>query len=179
MSDDRPRVSEPPAPAVRARKAALKQSAATEPVKRSLRPAGGQEPATGVRAAARPIDPLGPVTPGLDRRTSKKLSRGELPPEARIDLHGMSAERAQAELIGFIRTQYATGARCVLVITGKGGRGDQSLNGWRSERVGVLRTMAPEWLRQPPLGGLVTAVYQAHRRHGGDGALYVYLRKNR
>lgn len=147
--------------------------------KRSVRPTGGAEPFTRVQSGAAPIDPLGRVTPGLDRRTSRRLSRGEAPPEARLDLHGMSAERAHAELIRFIQGQFAVGSRCVLVITGKGGRGQGSLNGWRSEPVGVLKTMTPEWLRQPPLSGLVTNVFQAHRRHGGEGALYVYLRKNR
>ena len=145
---------------------------------RTVRPTGGAgEKPIRVTPAGGAIDPLGPRTPGLDRRTAKRLSRGESAPEARIDLHGMTAERAHGALISFIRSQHAAGARCVLVITGKGGRRTDDLNGWRPERVGVLRTMAPEWLRQAPIAGLVTGVYQAHRRHGGEGALYVYLRK--
>ena len=165
-------------PVLNRRTDAIEETPSVAP-KRVLRPLGAVEPSTTMRRAASPIDPLGRTTPGLDRRTSRRLSRGEQRPDAKLDLHGMTAERAHVALIGFIRGQFASGARCVLVITGKGGRGDGALEGWRSERVGVLKTMAPEWLRQPPIGGLVTGVFQAHRRHGGDGALYVYLRKNR
>lgn len=164
-------------PAASSSRAALKNSTAqARPIQR---PQGSPEPPIRVEPARSAIDPLGPRTPGLDRRTSKRLSRGEAQPEARLDLHGMSAERAHRALIGFIGAQHAAGARCVLVITGKGGRRSDDLNGWRPDRVGVLKTMAPEWLRQPPLGGMVTKVFQAHQRHGGEGALYVYLRKSR
>lgn len=101
-------------------------------------------------------------------------------PEARIDLHGMTADRAHRALIGFILQSHSAGRRCVLVITGKGtGRPLGPEHGWRdTSRAGVLKSMTPDWLRQPPIGALVVGQFPAHRRHGGDGALYVYLRKN-
>ncbi|MEL6978228.1 MAG: Smr/MutS family protein [Pseudomonadota bacterium] len=163
----------PPQPAAPTGKAALLGST------RIHRPAPSVSRAsTAITPAASPIDPLGPRTPGLDRRTAKRLSKGEHAPDARIDLHGMTAERAHSALIAFILREQSRGARCVLVITGKGRRNDRDAT-WRTGADGVLKTMAPEWLRQPPCGPLVVGVYQAHQRHGGDGALYVYLRKRR
>lgn len=157
------------------RRHALKSSAA-----RVLKPIGAVEPPTRHFPAGGAIDPLGPKTPGLDRRTAQRLAKGETPPEARLDLHGMTAERAHAALISFIQRESAAGARCVLVITGKGRRNERAdWVDWRSGETGVLKTMTPEWLRQPPIGALVIGVYEAHQRHGGAGALYVYLRKRR
>lgn len=117
---------------------------------------------------------------GLDGGTARRLRKGQLPPEARIDLHGMTADRAHRALIRFILGAYSGGQRCVLVITGKGQRGRQADDGHirAFEGGGVLKTLTPEWLASPPLGGVVVGVFQAHVRHGGDGAYYVYLRKN-
>lgn len=109
-----------------------------------------------------------PVISYLDDRTLRELRRGRLEIDAILDLHGMTQERAHAALSGFVSSNRARGSRIVLVITGKGEGGN-----------GILRRMVPEWLRQPPLSGLVSAYRVAHASHGGKGALYVRLRKQR
>ena len=132
------------------------------------------------------IDPLTESTPGLDRKTAKALKKGERAPEARIDLHGMTLERAHGVLTQFILSEQARGARCVLVITGKGGNyqgratglSDGLGDGYDNGR-GALKRDVPRWLREPVLNGAVVGIYQAHKRHGGEGALYVYLRRSR
>ena len=132
--------------------------------------------------AGSPVDPLlRDKTPGLDRNTARALRRGERTPDARVDLHGMTADIAHQALNAFILSARMRGHRCVLVITGKGRKyGVPSESGFSMERSeGVLRRDVPRWLRQAPLRDVITGVYQAHQRHGGDGAFYVYLQKNR
>lgn len=121
------------------------------------------------RLAAQPVR--------IDRRTYQQLTRGKLRPEARIDLHGMTLAEAHPELIRFVLNAHGTGKRLVLVITGKGKRGED--DGPIPQRVGVLRHQVPQWLTQPPLGALVIQVAPAHLKHGGGGAFYVYLRRAR
>lgn len=86
--------------------------------------------------------------------------------EGRLDLHGMSQDLARAALSAFVLRGHGEGRRAILVITGKGASGD-----------GVLRRRVPEWLAEPPLRPLIAGLTQAHRRHGGTGALYVTLRR--
>ncbi len=117
----------------------------------------------------------GPVK--MDRGRFDRLRRGKLEPEARIDLHGMTLQRAQPALTGFVMKAHAGGKRLVLVITGKGRNGPD--DGPIPQRRGLLRHQVPQWLSSPPLGGLVLQVAVAHRRHGGTGAYYVYLRRHR
>ncbi|OYX44604.1 MAG: DNA mismatch repair protein MutS [Rhodobacterales bacterium 32-67-9] len=124
-------------------------------------------PAIEERLAAQPVR--------IDRRTHQQLTRGKLRPEARIDLHGLTLAEAHPELIRFILNAHGTGKRLVLVITGKGKRGDD--HGPIPQRVGVLRHQMPHWLTQPPLGALVLQVTPAHLKHGGGGAFYVYLKR--
>jgi DNA-nicking Smr family endonuclease len=114
--------------------------------------------------AAKPKLPKPPeiIEPGRHKR----IVRGHEPLEARIDLHGMTHDRARATLEAFILRVWAEGHREVLVITGKGSRGE-----------GILRRFTPEWLAAPPLRDLVAGISTAHRRHGGDGALYVALKR--
>jgi len=102
------------------------------------------------------------VEAGLHRR----LSRDRELVAARIDLHGMTQDAARAALTRFIARSTEEGWRAVLVITGKGVSGD-----------GVLRRRAPEWLAEPPIRAHVAGVSEAHRRHGGEGALYVALKR--
>ena len=111
----------------------------------------------------------------MDAKTHGKMTRGKLAPEGRIDLHGMTLAVAQPVLIRFILQAQAAGKRLVLIITGKGRDGgpDAPL----PVRPGALRHNVPHWLHMPPLNGVVLQVRPAHRRHGGDGAYYVYLRK--
>ena len=116
-------------------------------------------------------------TVAMDRKTFKNMQRGRLSPDARIDLHGMTLDRAHTALNRFVLSSHASGKRLLLVITGKGKNRDEG--GPIPVRFGVLRHQVPEWLRLPPLGPLVLQVSQAHASHGGGGAFYVYLRRSR
>lgn len=109
----------------------------------------------------------------MDHKTHRKMSRGKLAPEARIDLHGMTLAVAKTALTGFILRCSGSGRRLVLVITGKG-KGD---HGPLPTRSGALRHEVPHWLDLPPLSHVVLQVVPAHLRHGGGGAYYVYLRR--
>ncbi|MGC1429605.1 MAG: Smr/MutS family protein [Albidovulum sp.] len=111
----------------------------------------------------------------MDKRIHQELQRGKLRPEAKIDLHGMTLAEAHPELIRFILNAQSKGRRLVLVITGKGKRGED--HGPIPQRVGVLRHQVPHWLSQAPLGGAVMQILPAHLKHGGSGAFYVYLRR--
>ncbi|MFO7857012.1 MAG: Smr/MutS family protein [Paracoccaceae bacterium] len=171
-------VPEPPREAASPARTAPPPEPAPPAARRSLRPAGRPQPPVAHRPAAPLLDDLNPAA-GLDARTAARLRRGRLQPDARIDLHGMTAERAHAALNVFIAESRRQGLRRVLVITGKGGRRPPEDAPYMPERTGVLRHAVPQWLRTPPLAGLVTGVYAAHRTLGGEGALYVYLRKSR
>ncbi|MBZ4022084.1 DNA mismatch repair protein MutS [Rhodobacter sp. TJ_12] len=116
-----------------------------------------------------------PVT--MDRKTHRNMTRGKLEPEAKIDLHGMTMAQAHPELVRFVMRARDRGCRLVLVITGKGKRGPD--DGPIPQRQGVLRHQVPQWLRLPPLGAVVMQVTEAHLKHGGSGAYYVYLRRTR
>lgn len=113
----------------------------------------------------------------MDRKAHGKMKRGKLKPEARIDLHGMTQDRAHTALNGFILRCHREGRRLVLVITGKGR--DHDDGDVIPTRRGVLRHQVPHWLSVPPLSALVLQITPAHLRHGGGGAYYVYLRRNR
>jgi DNA-nicking Smr family endonuclease len=141
----------------------------------ALRPSGAPEPRVAWRLAPddRPRPPS-LSTPGLDKGTARRLARGRREPEARLDLHGMTADRAHAALTRFVGDGVARGLRCLLVVTGMG-RGPEG--GHRGD--GVLRRETPRWLGVAPLSGHVVGVFEAHARHGGAGALYVYLRRRR
>lgn len=122
-------------------------------------------------------------TAGLDGNTADRLRRGELDPQARLDLHGMTESTAHRALVTFLRGASARGLRLVLIVTGKGGKPqapdapfDLELEG---RARGVLKTMTPRWLAEPELAGFVADIRLSHRRHGGAGALYVYLRKSK
>ncbi|MEC3861355.1 Smr/MutS family protein [Mesobacterium sp. TK19101] len=113
----------------------------------------------------------------MDSKAFGRMKRGKLVPEARIDLHGMTLDQAHPELVRFIMTSQARGLRLVLVITGKGQRHDPYDP--MPLRRGVLKQQVPQWLKMAPLGTMVLQVSEAHLRHGGGGAYYVYLRKRR
>ncbi|MCX7287087.1 MAG: Smr/MutS family protein [Rhodobacterales bacterium] len=118
---------------------------------------------------------LGQATVQMDAKTHGKMTRGKLAPEARIDLHGMTLAEAHPELIRFILDAQAAGLRLVLVITGKGKLREDS--GPIPQRMGALRHQVPQWLRLSPIGPVVLQVTEAHLKHGGSGAYYVYLRR--
>lgn len=118
-----------------------------------------------------------PAPPTMDRKAFGKLKRGKMQPEARIDLHGMTVDCAHNALSGFVMRAHGQGKRLILVITGKGKRADDS--GPIPVRQGVLRHNVPHWLSMPPLSQMVMQVSEAHGKHGGGGAYYVYLRRPR
>lgn len=117
---------------------------------------------------------LAPGLQPLARREKQRLARGTVAIEARIDLHGRTQSEAHAALLSFLRRAQADGARFVLVITGKGARAGDD---W-SER-GVLKRQVPQWLRLPEFRSYVVGFEDAHIGHGGEGALYVRLRRAR
>jgi DNA-nicking Smr family endonuclease len=119
--------------------------------------------------AARPAPP--PLVP-LGRRERSKLLRGRSDIEARLDLHGMTQPHAHRALSGFLQRAHLDGLTFVLVITGKGKMGSGT------ER-GVLRRQVPQWLGQPEFRALVVGFEEAHIGHGGEGALYIRIRRAR
>ena len=106
--------------------------------------------------------PVHHIEPNRKRRIVKEHD----PIGARLDMHGLDQDRARATLEGFIRRAYDDGHRAVLVITGKGRVGH-----------GVLKQRTPEWLAGPALREMIAGVSTADQRHGGDGALYVALKR--
>lgn len=122
-----------------------------------------------------PAEALAAAPLEMDAKTHGKMTRGKLAPEARIDLHGLTLSEAHPELIRFILNAQSDGLRLVLVITGKGKRSQDI--GPIPQRMGILRHQVPHWLRLPPLGHAVLQVSEAHLKHGGSGAYYVYLRR--
>ena len=114
---------------------------------------------------------------GLDGNTAEKLKRGQLTPGARIDLHGMTEAVAHATLLSFLAGAQSRGVRLALVITGMGNPKHHEGAEWMRSPHGVLKQMVPRWLNEKEFTALISGSSPAHRRHGGDGALYVYLRK--
>jgi DNA-nicking Smr family endonuclease len=127
-------------------------------------------------SAIKPIRPPAPAAPDLRRARAElgyiepnrrhRIAQERDPIGARLDLHGLTHDRARATLEQFLRRAWDDGYRAVLVITGKGVTGD-----------GILRRAAPEWLAAPHLAHIVAGISEAHRRHGGEGALYVALKR--
>jgi DNA-nicking Smr family endonuclease len=151
---------------------AVDPSSRPAPISVALPSAPRAAQSTAIHLAAPDAAPVGRPQAGLDRRTAERLRKGARAPDARIDLHGLTAERAHHACLRFLGEAVARRHRVVLVITGKG-------RGGRSGRAGVLRDALPGWLRASPLGRSIVGIYQAHRRHGGEGAFYVYLKRQR
>ncbi len=150
-------------------KAALKQTPRKSKPNPDFRVGEKAGPAKAATRITAPDQPL-----RMDRKTFAKMKRGKSIPEARIDLHGMTADVAHSALRAFLLKSHGEGKRLVLVITGKGMRRDGDSG---SREFGVLRRQVPHWLDQPPLRQVVLQTAPAHQRHGGTGALYVYLRR--
>jgi DNA-nicking Smr family endonuclease len=122
-------------------------------------------------------------TVGIDGNTAARLQRGTIDPQARLDLHGLTERDAHRALLTFLREARLRKLRLILIVTGKGesgpsrgGETDFDL-GFDMRMRGILRKMTPRWLKEPGVAELIADVREAHRRHGGAGALYVYLRK--
>lgn len=149
-------------------------------------PAAGAEAARkrpeALQAQNRAIQPLAapPLKPliALDSKTRKSIRQGGQEVEARIDLHGMRQDAAHTALRRFIVQTHAAGLRIVLVITGKG-KLDSQLPWLGEDGPGVLRRAVPHWLADPSLRMLVSGYGVAERKHGGEGALYVRLRRRK
>jgi DNA-nicking Smr family endonuclease len=120
-----------------------------------------------------PVKPVPPPLSPLGRRMKQRVARGKEGIDARLDLHGLTQAEAHSALLRFLRTAHARDARLVLVITGKGGRSDM-----HGER-GVLKRQVPHWLALPEFRDLVVGFEDAHLTHGGEGALYVRVRRSR
>lgn len=126
-------------------------------------------PVPGAPEARRaPQDPP-PLAP-LDRKMLRALGRGRIGVDASLDLHGLTQAAAHLRLAGFLRSAQASGHRLVLVVTGRGSLGQGG------ER-GVLRRNVPHWLRLPEFRSVVSGFEEAGPRQGGEGALYVRLRR--
>jgi DNA-nicking Smr family endonuclease len=163
--------------------------AALEDAEEASRRAAKHEPPKPAATKHKPVAPP-PVSPrvtppppaplSLERRKARKLSTGRIEIEGRIDLHGMRQSEAHTALIRFLQRGYVDGRRWVLVITGKGAptrtAHDEKLEREGAER-GVLRRNVPRWLAEPELAPIVIGFTTAAIKHGGEGALYVHLRK--
>ena len=169
----------------------LPEPAPEKPV--TLQKPAGHRPVKGAPPAPQPVPEIAPSdlrdlahggAPGMDRRLQLRLKRGQLPIEARIDLHGLTREKAHVALNGFLARQEAMGRRCVLVITGKG-RPDWQSPGYdvpwgRDDReIGVIRRALPGWLGDYPNKERILAFTPAQPQDGGKGAWYVLLRRRR
>jgi DNA-nicking Smr family endonuclease len=116
-----------------------------------------------------------PIAPPLSRRAKRNVARGRHEIDARLDLHGLTQSEAHHALLRFLRTASSRDARLVLVITGKGKAGSQE----EGRERGVLRRQVPQWLSLPEFRDYVVGFEDAHIAHGGEGALYVRVRRAR
>ncbi len=155
------------------RKAAAKAVSAADDLKPA--PQRTPKPLRPALLSAKKTPPLAP----LDRRQKQRVARGRQAIDARIDLHGMTQSQAHDALMHFVRREQGNGARLVLVVTGKGsGKGAEMPDGAERER-GVLRRQVPLWLALSEFRSFIVGFDEAHVAHGGQGALYVRLRRIR
>ncbi len=127
-----------------------------------------------------PLDEYEKGPPLLDPEPAPRKSKSPKPPKepeptARIDLHGMTMDQAHQNLINFIANSQSQVHRCVLVITGKGSSATK--HWW--EKSGILKEQVPRWLEEPAIRPRINSYTQAMPKHGGGGALYVFIRKIR
>ena len=160
------------------------------PIKSKRRPAPPKEPAPSAPPAkpkaAKPAAPAAPsvkpqppakphelthgLSHGIGRRQAERFRKGKLAIEGKIDLHGRTQQDAHDDLLAFLRRAHAAGKRNVLVVTGKG---------MTTSKTGILRQAVPRWLNEPAFRALVLAFDYAEPQHGGEGALYVLLKRVR
>ena len=147
-------------------------AAASEPPTETAAPTPSAAPhAVPARRSHAALPTLAPgAAPGVDRRTADKQRRGQLPIEARLDLHGFTQEEAHRALVRFVADSESRGLRHLLIITGKGSAGGSA---------GVLKAAVPRWLNERELRPRVLSFSWAQQRHGGAGALYLLLRRRR
>jgi DNA-nicking Smr family endonuclease len=155
-----------------ARAQAASPDVKAQAVKSDAPPPAPPPPARTARTPKPEVPPAAPPLAPLGRRERSQLSRGRKQIDARLDLHGMTQTRAHLALFGFLQRAHGEGLTFVLVITGKGKTGAES------ER-GVLRRQVPQWLGLPEFRAMVVGFEEAHIGHGGEGALYVRIRRSR
>jgi DNA-nicking Smr family endonuclease len=156
---------------------AMKADATQKPSQSKTDGAESSSPRPYVNASAKPAPP--PLA-AFDERQRRKLSREPDLIDARLDLHGMRQREAHGALRGFLLACASRGDRHVLIITGKGAREDRERGrDFFAEERGVLRRLVPQWLGEPDLRHAVVSFTTASPRHGGEGALYIRLRKRR
>jgi DNA-nicking Smr family endonuclease len=153
----------------------LRRSQKTPAREKTPVPAAAKTPRPQRPASPPPAPPLAP----LERRLKQRVASGRAPIDARIDLHGLTQNEAYAALLRFLEQAHADGGRIALVVTGKGGKGGGGGSHDRAGERGVLRRQVPIWLELPAFRALVVGFDNAHAGHGGDGALYVRLRRRR
>ena len=145
------------------------EDSATEVPKPAAKPARAAKRVTKAAPMQPPKQPAPPPLAPLGRRMKRSVARGKQAIYGRLDLHGLTQSQAHSALLHFLRNAIARDARLVLVITGKGRGGEP----------GVLRRHVPQWLGHPEFRSLVIGFEDAHVAHGGEGALYVRLRRAR
>lgn len=156
------------------KRAAKSQPAKSQPASEIDEPPAVARPARKLAvpqaaSAKAPLPKSPPAAASLEKRLKQKIARGSQPIDARLDLHGHTQAEAHDALLRFLRRTQSRGGRLALVITGKGARGEG----------GVLKRAVPMWLALPEFRALVIGFDQAAISHGGDGALYVRVRRVR
>jgi DNA-nicking Smr family endonuclease len=157
-----------------------------KPLREARHPADSAEPVAGgdkrkpvpprrpAAGAEKPVAAKSPPLAPLGRRLKQRVARGREPIDARLDLHGHTQAQAHAALLRFLQRAQADGARTALVVTGKGAG-----KAAHPHERGVLKRQVPMWLSLPEFRSLVVGFEVAHTGHGGEGALYVRLRRAR
>ena len=168
------------AQSVRPIKSKRRPAASKDETPSTLAPkAKASKPAAPVAAPAPKPKPSAPAKPhelthglshGIDRRQAERFRKGKLAIDGKIDLHGRTQQDAHDDLLAFLKRAHASGKRNLLVVTGKG---------MTKSKVGILRQAVPRWLNEPAFRALVLAFDYAEPQHGGDGALYVLVKRVR
>jgi DNA-nicking Smr family endonuclease len=151
------------------------------PAKPAPAPKAAKAPPPPKPAAVKPAPPPTLLTPspipgampGIDKRQGERFRRGQMPIEGKIDLHGRTQNEAHDALLHFIERAHKAGKRKLLVITGKG----MTQGNAKVAKSGILKSLVPRWLNEPIFRLLVLAISQARPEHGGEGALYVLLKR--
>lgn len=155
---------EPPA-------AARSQDGAPKPPRMPAAPPPAPKAATAIKPPERE-----PALPALERKLARRIGRGTRAVDATIDLHGLTQQEAHHRLLAFLKGARAAGHRLVLVVTGKG-EAEPRADWWAEGNRGVLRRAVPDWLATPAFRPLVVGYERAHQHRGGEGAIYVQLRR--